>query len=780
MRVKRLIATILIPTVTLAAAQPAGAPPAAAPNIQMTTNDIKAVRQACEPGGKFVEEAPVVTPEKKGMLDCRALYVALGLPIPTAVTADVQAPAPVRQSRMDLDSCLPPDPVGDLMPRGNFGDENFGKLGGEEDEEACRKAADENRGSLLGDLGCMVLRDVFRIGTGAIGTVAAGSAAGATGVLAATGSQVVAGAAGGVAAGTIGGEGLLGVAEWVANKIKPDQSCITTKKSSCASAAIAGIINNLLFNIKGIWELIKLPFKAIGSLFSSSKSVEDSMADKKLEASRASPEEATSFFSDPAAWFHQKVAQIWDAIVHEVTHNYGCREWSGSATLGQMGLGTCVKPWVCFEAASADQVMSAACGVLGFLGGEFISAYLTSGATTLVGKGASMAGKAIKGVAESEHALSGVAKFAVKAGTSVSAAAGKAGEVIGTGIYAVANSIPGRMVLFFNPLNFPGISHYIRWVGKGWEAGGAAAAGAIARMSKAAEAADAAAGVTAESAAAGSGAAAGATANVAGDAGVVEVTVGSQKILVKAESAEKAAATIDDYYKEMSSLNLERMKYSERARKWKYGKWFAEGRADARVARMNEIASKLKADFGVEVDLMHLKAEDSFQQALRELAIKEENVTLRTLNDDLDKKIAKLQAEYDKSLQKLSANGADAEAIKKLQSIEKDIDHAVGQEGIFARFNLARQNPVLESMLGDEEVLKELVLKGSKHEEVIAQELSKFLNSRMRVSNGLRFEVVGKRGGREIQLVDAKTGKAIEGQSFNIRKRLQACPGPWN
>ncbi len=172
---------------------------------------------------------------------------------------------------------------------------------------------------------------------------------------------------------------------------KPADSCLDFQKSNCLTEVGAGIVKNIWANIEGVGFLLKTAanytWKGITSftdnLFGSEDSieVEDKSSDAMLLASSTSSSWLDDFKKDPQEFMVNLGSSIYDYLMKAIANNFACDEWSGVPHISK-----CKKYLESWECSSCDQRLNGVCGVLGFAGGEIVTALITGGTLNLLGK----------------------------------------------------------------------------------------------------------------------------------------------------------------------------------------------------------------------------------------------------------------------------------------------------------------------------------------------------------------------------------------------------------
>ena len=245
--------------------------------------------------------------------------------------------------------------------------------------------------------------------------------------------------------------GLKGLEEKVHTSAKKD-SCMSTAKSDCFTELVAGVMTNLWSNVQVAWQLAygaaSWAAKKVVSGWNYMWGIEDRSTEKMMAASKQSKSFVDLFLKDPWAAIKQMGQSIYQMIADGIRENFMCNRWSG-----QPHLSTCLEKntqgWDC---ASCGQKLDAVCGVVGFAGGEIVTAYLTGGVLSIgksAGKiGLKLAGKIGSRVAE---ALPDFAKAAITASARTAVVIGEVGSSqLAQRIEAVLNSPASKAVIKFS------------------------------------------------------------------------------------------------------------------------------------------------------------------------------------------------------------------------------------------------------------------------------------------------------------------------------------------
>ena len=161
--------------------------------------------------------------------------------------------------------------------------------------------------------------------------------------------------------------------------------CPSTTKSNCFDELIYGVFKNIATNIDAILSLPGLIWGGIKSLFKS----EGPSRDQLHQIEHSEDKKVSGMVADKAQAVIDSVSGFFNAmgtmIDESIKDNFGCEEWSSSrVTLGFGEEPKCLKPVVSWKCATCSQALNMSCGILGFAGGEIVTAYLTGGALSMV------------------------------------------------------------------------------------------------------------------------------------------------------------------------------------------------------------------------------------------------------------------------------------------------------------------------------------------------------------------------------------------------------------
>ncbi|MCB0370548.1 MAG: hypothetical protein KDD45_14265, partial [Bdellovibrionales bacterium] len=159
--------------------------------------------------------------------------------------------------------------------------------------------------------------------------------------------------------------------------IPKSNSCeIGGEEVSCIRELIHGVVKDIFHNVKAITHDIPKLLKdaAVGSwnwLFG----VEDKTSDSLILATSTSDKSLKEWATDKIQFVKNFVTNFVSAINEGIKNSFGCGEWDGPPHFSN-----CLKPMKSWDCASCLQKINAACGVVGYLGGEIVSMYMVGGA----------------------------------------------------------------------------------------------------------------------------------------------------------------------------------------------------------------------------------------------------------------------------------------------------------------------------------------------------------------------------------------------------------------
>ncbi|TNF02154.1 MAG: hypothetical protein EP326_03495 [Deltaproteobacteria bacterium] len=247
----------------------------------------------------------------------------------------------------------------------------------------------------------------------------------------------------------------LGVASWIAEKLTEQRGiCPTTTQSNCFDELVYGVVKNIVSNIEGLLSLGKM---ALDGIVSGAKKgynavknwiwgVEEPTRNQHHVLQEESDKGIIEWVEDAAKKVKETVMGFFSAmgtmIDEGIKDNFGCAERTESRYAAIYG-GTprCKEPVVSWGCATCSQRMNMSCGIVGYVGGEIVTAYLTGGALSMIKAGAKAgaASKLAQGIAKTKSfqtlakgmsyaakpvgatgkALVGVLRFSAKSAVSI-------------------------------------------------------------------------------------------------------------------------------------------------------------------------------------------------------------------------------------------------------------------------------------------------------------------------------------------------------------------------
>jgi hypothetical protein len=206
----------------------------------------------------------------------------------------------------------------------------------------------------------------------------------------------------------------LGVASWIAEQLSDQKGiCPTTTQTNCFDELIYGVVKNVVTNIEGLISLGKMAYDGIKSgakaVWNWITSAEEPSRDQHHVLQEETDQGILDWISDAAKKVKETVAGIFSAmgtmIDQGIKDNFGCNEWSESRYSPVYGgQPRCLDPVVSWGCATCSQKMNMSCGIVGFVGGEIVTAYLTGGTVGLIKAGvkAGAASKVAQGIAKTQ------------------------------------------------------------------------------------------------------------------------------------------------------------------------------------------------------------------------------------------------------------------------------------------------------------------------------------------------------------------------------------------
>lgn len=156
--------------------------------------------------------------------------------------------------------------------------------------------------------------------------------------------------------------------------------------TNCFAELFHGIFNSVVLSLKGL--LVDLPVlagKAVAYTYEKSKqaasdfwdklwTVEENTSDKLLLASSQNDSSISQLIADKLGFMKTVGGALMEMLNKHIKNSYGCEKWSGTPYTS-----TCVQPMQSWDCATCNQRLNAVCGIVGLLGGEIVTAYLTGG-----------------------------------------------------------------------------------------------------------------------------------------------------------------------------------------------------------------------------------------------------------------------------------------------------------------------------------------------------------------------------------------------------------------
>ncbi len=171
--------------------------------------------------------------------------------------------------------------------------------------------------------------------------------------------------------------------------------CESNSQSSCVNELLVGVIKDVLVNMELIKEVPSITWNAIKagsnkawggikSLFEDTKELEDASSSKLLALESKDDSFYEEWIKDPVdkalSWVTNLLEVTGSLIADSVQNNFGCAKWSSTRYLPFDGeTPQCEEPIVSFECATCSQKLNMMCGVVGLIGGEVLTMYLTGG-----------------------------------------------------------------------------------------------------------------------------------------------------------------------------------------------------------------------------------------------------------------------------------------------------------------------------------------------------------------------------------------------------------------
>lgn len=203
--------------------------------------------------------------------------------------------------------------------------------------------------------------------------------------------------------------------------------------TNCFSTIGKAILDNLWDAVKGMYHLGSMAVGWLGEQIGSLWGAEDATSQRGIAATEATDSELDRFMDDPFGFIAEKGRQFFNMIVEGISSRYGCAEWTGVPHFSE-----CLRP-MSFECADCNQKLNMVCGVVGYVGGNFVTNFFTGGAIGAV----QLTGQIAKaGVFTVARNVPGGARLmeAMAAGGRLSRAAGLVTGTVRTAWAALKNS----------------------------------------------------------------------------------------------------------------------------------------------------------------------------------------------------------------------------------------------------------------------------------------------------------------------------------------------------
>lgn len=251
------------------------------------------------------------------------------------------------------------------------------------------------------------------------------------------------------------------------------KGCESNTESGCLTEAFWGLWKNLVTNVEGIWELVKLGGK--GLKWTGEKVVDgvgwignkmcfwceaeeaETVAETQQHVAAGQSDEFYKDFEDkPEEATGNLITRMFskfkDWIGDSIQNNFGCAKWSDSRFDPFDGAeAKCDEPVISWDCATCDQKVNMACGVVGFLGGEIPTALMLGGGVKYIGKGLKAAKGAVSMASKSKVFQSIGQKLGASKGglQNLTKAVGQSsiGQGVGTAVSWTGKTISGVMSL---------------------------------------------------------------------------------------------------------------------------------------------------------------------------------------------------------------------------------------------------------------------------------------------------------------------------------------------
>jgi len=219
-----------------------------------------------------------------------------------------------------------------------------------------------------------------------------------------------------------------GVASWIAEQLSEQKGiCPTTTQTNCFNELLYGVVKNVVTNIEGLLALGEMAIDGVKKGYNAVKNWIMGVEEPSREQHHALQEETDKgileWISDAGKKVKEMIGGFFSAmgtmIDRGIKDNFGCNEWSESRYSPVYGgQPRCLDPVISWPCATCSQKLNMSCGIVGFVGGEIVTAYLTGGAVGLIKAGvkAGAASKVATTIAKTKsfQYLSKGAKLAAK------------------------------------------------------------------------------------------------------------------------------------------------------------------------------------------------------------------------------------------------------------------------------------------------------------------------------------------------------------------------------
>lgn len=204
--------------------------------------------------------------------------------------------------------------------------------------------------------------------------------------------------------------------------------------ASCFSNIGKAIWDNLWDTVKGLYNLGSMVVgwagDAIGSLWAS----EDATSSRGIAATEATDSQLDRFLADPISYLYEMGQNFMTAISDGIKSRYGCAAWSGLPHISE-----CTQP-MSWECADCNEKLNMACGIAGYIAGNFVTNFFTGGAAAAARLTASVAATTTFRIASSVPGAAALMERMAVAGARAGRL-GRVGSVIGGTIRAAWTGI---------------------------------------------------------------------------------------------------------------------------------------------------------------------------------------------------------------------------------------------------------------------------------------------------------------------------------------------------